>query len=552
MAQPGMNFVVPHDRARDTSAAPVRQVARFEEMKRYVGWDKDDVLRLEEIRPILAPHWSELIEDFYAEIERHPDVAKVLTGGSAQIKQLKVTLIQWLEQLFHGQYDRDYYDDRLRVGRRHVEIGLSQLYTNLAMARLRDGLASVLGRYWPGTAQTLAMAIRSLNKLIDLDLAIIHDAYQQEYTHRLRETERLRGEHKLRNLVETADCMIVMLRPDHTIAYFSPFTKIFTGYDEAEMLNKDIRSFIVAREDGKGLIHRMDSILEGKPALQVEDQVQCRDGSLRWMIWNARRIHDYEEGSSVLAVGYDISELKRANEKLVQANRLAVIGEMNARLAHESRNALQRLRVCTEMLEFEVEDNPEALGLITRAQKAQDDLQRLFDEVRNYASPVCLEWTPCRISSLWNESWDLLQVQRDGRQAALVEVCDTPDMHVKVDRFRMIQLFRNIFENSLAACSDPVRIIILCREVVMSGNIEALEIHIRDNGPGLDEEAKQLAFQPFFTTKTTGTGLGLAITKRIVEAHGGSIAVGNGQGGDVTTLVNGAEFVLMLPRTPQE
>ena len=64
---------------------------------------------------------------------------------------------------------------------------------------------------------------------------------------------------------------------------------------------------------------------------------------------------------------------------------------------------------------------------------------------------------------------------------------------------------------------------------------------MRDHGPGLGPEQKQRLFEPFFTTKTKGTGLGMAITKRIVEAHGGQIAVGEGAG-------PGAEIILILPR----
>ena len=64
---------------------------------------------------------------------------------------------------------------------------------------------------------------------------------------------------------------------------------------------------------------------------------------------------------------------------------------------------------------------------------------------------------------------------------------------------------------------------------------------MRDHGPGLSPEQRQRIFEPFFTTKTRGTGLGMPITKRIVEAHGGTIAVGEGGG-------PGAEIILTLPR----
>src|SRR5581483_11002967 len=112
------------------------------------------------------------------EIERHPDARKVITGGRAQIERLKGTLIQWLRELLGGRYDRAYVGRRWRVGWRHVEIGLDQVYTNVALSRLRTGLMRRLHDSWTGEVQELQAVVRSLNKLLDLDLAIIEDAYQ--------------------------------------------------------------------------------------------------------------------------------------------------------------------------------------------------------------------------------------------------------------------------------------------------------------------------------------------------------------------------------------
>ncbi len=92
----------------------------------------------------------------------------------------------------------------------------------------------------------------------------------------------------------------------------------------------------------------------------------------------------------MLAIGHDLTALEEAQQRALQAERLAAIGEMVAGLSHESRNALHRSQVCLEMLTFEVEDRPEALQLIARLQAAQDDLYRVFEDVRTYAAPIAL------------------------------------------------------------------------------------------------------------------------------------------------------------------
>lgn len=164
---------------------------RYRELQAYVGWADDDAKRIVSAAPRVETHLPALIDDFYAEIERHPDARKVITGGREQIERLRGTLTQWVRELFGGAYDVDYVERRWRVGWRHVEIGLDQVFTNVALSRLRTGLCRALQDGWDAGVDELEETVRSLNKLLDLDLAIIEDAYQSEYTARLQRSERL-------------------------------------------------------------------------------------------------------------------------------------------------------------------------------------------------------------------------------------------------------------------------------------------------------------------------------------------------------------------------
>jgi signal transduction histidine kinase len=105
-----------------------------------------------------------------------------------------------------------------------------------------------------------------------------------------------------------------------------------------------------------------------------------------------------------------------------------------------------------------------------------------------------------------------------------------------------VQAFRNIFENSLAACQDPTIIRISCNDASIDGQ-PAAEITIDDNGPGFHGAALDRAFEPFFTTKSTGTGLGLSIVRRVVEAHDGMISAHSAE-------PRGARLRILLPVMP--
>lgn len=163
----------------------------YQDLQTYVEWSAADVERVRLAGQVVEPTVATLIDDFYAELVRHPAASQVIRGGAEQIERLKGSLRGWLRELFQDDYDDEYVKRRWRVGLRHVEIGLDQTYTNVALSRLRSGLAKALETHWQGDAAALLAAQRSLNKLLDLDLAIIELAYQTEFQRRQQQVERL-------------------------------------------------------------------------------------------------------------------------------------------------------------------------------------------------------------------------------------------------------------------------------------------------------------------------------------------------------------------------
>ncbi len=349
-----------------------------------------------------------------------------------------------------------------------------------------------------------------------------------------------RSEAAFRHLIEAADCLIVILRIDGSIRYLSPFAEQITGFCNEEVQGRDFSSLFFPQEFRLTIRKLAERVLADDPVRGLEARVTCRDGSQLWVVWSIRRLDDHDGNPGILCVGQDITSLKLAQESSLQAERLAAIGQMVAGLAHESRNALQRSQACLEMLALADRDRPKSLELIERLQKAQDHLQHLHEDVRGYAAPIRLEFKQCDLSRVWREEWSFLEPQWRGRDAHIEERINETDVRCNADPFRMGQVFRNIFDNSLAACADPVRITVGFARADLEGTA-AVQISLRDNGPGLTAEQTSRLFDPFFTTKTKGTGLGMAISRRIVEAHCGTIAVGNAEG-------SGAEIIVTLPR----
>jgi signal transduction histidine kinase len=168
-----------------------RLLGRYRILQSYIGWTADDETRIRVAAPFLSSHLKSLVDDFYEEIRRHPEVGSVITGGAEQIGRLKSALSHWIEQLLSGCYDEEYVAQRWRVGCRHVEIGLDQIYTNAAISRLRSGLLHALHAEWPENTPGLMETAISLTRLMDLDLAIMEDVYQSESSRKLQQHERL-------------------------------------------------------------------------------------------------------------------------------------------------------------------------------------------------------------------------------------------------------------------------------------------------------------------------------------------------------------------------
>ncbi len=208
-------------------------------------------------------------------------------------------------------------------------------------------------------------------------------------------------------------------------------------------------------------------------------------------------------------------------------------------LSHERRNALQRGQASVDMLIDELSENLNAVRLVERIQAAQDDLQRLYEDVKSYTAPILLSRSECNVEDTAKSAWDELLAVRSTNLPTLIELIETESTNVHADFNALQTVFRNWIDNSLAAREDAT-IQIRYRDVVSSEKT-GLAVTVRDNGPGIADDIREKVFDEFFTTRMRGTGLGLAICRRLVAVHNGTIKL-------VKSAV-GTEIRIELPRT---
>ncbi len=163
----------------------------FDELKRYVGFTAADGEALTRLAPIVRPHVPAICDLFYARILEHPPARAVLESGERQVGHLKVTLAEWFQRLLSGPWDDAYFDLRCRIGRQHVRIQLPQHYMFGAMSVVRESLLRHAQERWLDDPEGAAVACSALNKVLDLELAIMLHTYREDLQAQQARTERL-------------------------------------------------------------------------------------------------------------------------------------------------------------------------------------------------------------------------------------------------------------------------------------------------------------------------------------------------------------------------
>ncbi len=240
-------------------------------------------------------------------------------------------------------------------------------------------------------------------------------------------------------------------------------------------------------------------------------------------------------------------ELRAKQEQLVQAGKLATLGELTTGVAHELNNPLNNIGLfignVVDHLELGSLDKMLIARDLRNAAQQVRKATEIISHLRTFgrAAPVTQE--PISINTVVEQALSLLQEQLRLRQITVDLRLSSPPPVVAGSPIQLEQVFLNLLTNARDAVTDAAE-----RRVEIESEVrdEWVEILVSDTGPGIPEGLEQRIFDPFFTTKGVGhgTGLGLSITYGILKDHGGSIAVQRRPG------QAGAVFLVRLPLAP--
>lgn len=234
------------------------------------------------------------------------------------------------------------------------------------------------------------------------------------------------------------------------------------------------------------------------------------------------------------------AELRRAQAGLVQATKLAALGEMSAGLSHELNQPLAAIRSYAENARTLIERAKQDLAAanMTSITELADRMARIIRNLRTYARNEPLDVRPTALAPALTGALNLLEARIASSGVTVDTDHARSDYDVMGGSVRLQQVFVNVISNALEAMSNSPRKQLA---IAIEPEPDWVRIRIADSGPGIDEQNIAKVFDPFFTTKAVGQGLGLglSITYGLVKQFGGTIEAANRPGG-------GAEFTIRL------
>jgi PAS domain S-box-containing protein len=241
----------------------------------------------------------------------------------------------------------------------------------------------------------------------------------------------------------------------------------------------------------------------------------------------------------------DLREAKALEEERRRLDRLALLGEISAVMAHEIRNPLAGMAAGIQHMLTKFEEGDEKHQALERIQREGERVNRIIEDILLISRPPHLNLAPCDISEVVEE---VVRQHEESARGQGIEIrkyyaSELPPM--KGDRLRLHQALSNLLKEVIAAVPSGGELRIAVTgpgrvESVGGDDGEWVEVEIWNSVVAIKEEEIGRIFDPFYTTKARGTGLGLAITRRIINEHGGEIEVESKEG-------EGTRFIVRLP-----
>ncbi|MBN2643986.1 MAG: response regulator [Desulfuromonadaceae bacterium] len=275
-----------------------------------------------------------------------------------------------------------------------------------------------------------------------------------------------------------------------------------------------VNQALIERIENVLRIRRMEMLnrhLEGEQK-RLQEEIQC------WTLELEQRVAEKTRA------------LEKAQQEIVQAEKLATVGHLVAGMAHEIRNPLNSISLFAQLLNGSLEENAELADYARKIIKEVERIDGTLLQLLAVGKPQQHSETRINVAEAIQQALDVFRDQMRSQGVELVLAVDDRCPFLKSDPCEIVQIFTNLFANALQAMPQGGVL-----KVALQADGDSLQIQVADSGWGIAHQDLARIFDPFFTTRQKGTGLGMSVVLRAVKNCGGTIRVESqsGQGTDV-------------------
>lgn len=343
------------------------------------------------------------------------------------------------------------------------------------------------------------------------------------------------SEQKFRRLFEASRDMIALVKPDGSIMDINPEGLKIIGWEEGELAHRRFQECFANPQDWQAL---KEELLSGKEVRDREYLIRKGRGPSSAEVLMSAFCSRENDREFFYLWAKDISQRKNMEKKLLQADKLASLGQLAAGVAHEVNNPLGIILGYTQLLLRRADPKDQFYEDLKTIERHARNCKAIVEDLLKFARSVPTKKGPANIHDAINEIISVLRYQFQADNVRFETNLDPRVPAMQWDINKMKQVFMNLFMNARQAMNSRggvIRVETECKKGV-------LIIRVSDNGCGIPPEHLPKIFDPFFTTKPigVGTGLGLSVSYGIIAEHGGTITV-------ESELEKGTTFIMTFP-----
>ena len=323
------------------------------------------------------------------------------------------------------------------------------------------------------------------------------------------------SESKYRLIAENTSDLIMVMDKEHTLTYFSPSHEIVLGYQSCELVDVKLCRFIHSN-DVEMFKSTLDRMFENGESKSIEFRLIHKNGN--WIEFESRGVPVKGENGEIehiVIISRDISERKKAEEILLQSEKLSIVGELAAGVAHEIRNPLTTIKGFIQL--FKWENGADEINDLLLSELAR--IETITSEMLTLGKPQAVQLHRTNLRELVENTLELLSPQAHMENIQFNLCVEDSSFFITGEKNQLKQVFLNILKNAIEAMPEGGNIHINLQKRDDSECV----LSVQDEGCGIPEELLPRLGEPFYSLKEKGTGLGLMICNKIIKQHHGSI-----------------------------